>query len=228
MTEHRYSREEVDAILGRAIEREHGRGDLSHEDLVAAAREVGISADAIDAAAMEVLSEQRKKNELVEVRHQQWRGFFRHLVRYLLVNGMLATLNVLTSHFPWALFPATAWGIGLFFHLMAVVSPNPQRLQRRLERQRERERRRQTRRLLRENASQYASQLEHDVGAGISALLQAAAERIAVNPNASKGAAERRRVVDATGAEMGSETDGTTGTNAPRDPSRSRGGMPQR
>ncbi len=229
MTEHRYSRDEVDAILGRAIEREHGRGELTHEDLVAAAREVGISADAIDAAAGEILSEKRQKGELLELRHQQWRGFFRHLVPYLLVNGMFVTLNVLTTHFPWALFPAAGWGVGLFFHFMAVASPNPRRLERLIERQRERERRRLMRRQIRSNANQLASQLEQNVGAGISALLQAAAQRIAVNPtNVSKGADRRARVVDTTGTEMSSETDSATDAGTSQDPSRPRGGMRQR
>jgi len=68
MTEHRYTRDEIDSILGRAIEREHGSGDLSHADLVAAAREVGISADALESAATEVLAERHHKGELARLR----------------------------------------------------------------------------------------------------------------------------------------------------------------
>lgn len=197
MTERKYSQDEVDAILGRAIERVHSRGELSHEDLVAAAREVGIPTEAIETAASEVLAERQERNALQVLRKQQWRGFSRHLVPYLIVNGMLVTLNVLTTHFPWALFPMFGWGIGLVSHFMAVVAPNRQRLERLLERQRDRERRRQMKQQIRANASQ----LERDVGQGISALLEAAAQRIAGGANtAGRDGRPQQRVVDATSA----------------------------
>ena len=194
MTERKYSQDEVDAILGRAIERVHSRGELSHEDLVAAAREVGIPTEAIETAASEVLAERQERNALQVLRKQQWRGFSRHLVPYLIVNGMLVTLNVLTTHFPWALFPMFGWGIGLVLHFMAVVTPpSQQRLERLLERQRNRERRRQMNRQIRANASQ----LERDVGQGISALLEAAAQRIAGGAaTAGHDAHPQQRVVD--------------------------------
>jgi len=117
---------------------------------------------------------------------------------------MLATLNVMTTHFPWAMFPAVGWGIGLFFHFMAVVAPNPQRLERSLERERDRERRRQMRQRIRHNASQ----LERDVGAGLSALLQAAAQRIAGDPMTGATAGpHQKRVVNTTGSEAGPEVE---------------------
>jgi hypothetical protein len=194
MTERRYNRDEVDAILGRAIEREHKRGELTHEDLVAAAREVGIPTEAIETAASEVFEERQARAELATLRQQQWRGFFHHLVPYLMVNGMLVTLNFLTTHFPWALFPILGWGVGLVSHFMAVVAPNPQRLERRLERQRDRERRRLTRQQFRYQAKGLdqdfghglASRIERDVGQGISAVLEAAAQRIAGGPPGPK------------------------------------------
>ncbi len=178
MSERKYSRDEVDAILGRAIEREHKRGDLTHEDLVAAAQEVGIPPEAIESAASEVFKERQTRTELATLRQQQWRGFFRHLVPYLLVNGMLVTLNFLTTHFPWALFPLLGWGVGIVSHFMAVVAPNPEALDYHLERHRDRERRRQARHQFRVNARQ----IERDVGQGISAVLEATAQRIAGGP----------------------------------------------
>jgi hypothetical protein len=187
MTERRYNRDEVDAILGRAIEREHKRGELTHADLVAAASEVGIPAEAIESAASEVFEERQAREELATLRKQQWRGFFHHLVPYLFVNGMLVTLNFLTTHFPWALFPLLGWGIGLVSHFMAVAAPNPQRLERRLERQRDRERRRLSRQQFRKQIDRnfgqdLASRIERDVGQGLSTLLEAAAQRIAGGP----------------------------------------------
>lgn len=193
MTERRYSKDEVDAILGRAIEREHRRGELTHEDLVAAASEVGIPTEAIETAASEVLAERVERTELVTMRREQWRGFLGHLVPYLFVNGLLVTLNVLTTHFPWAIFPAFGWGIGLVSHFLAVLWPNRRRLERRLERKRDQERRQAIKQQVRTNVRQ----IEKDVGQGISAVLQAAADRIAgYAPSTDRTPANRARVPD--------------------------------
>jgi signal transduction histidine kinase len=47
-------------------------------------------------------------------------GFYGHLMSYLGVMAFLALINVLTSRYPWFLWPALGWGIGLFSHYMAV------------------------------------------------------------------------------------------------------------
>jgi len=188
MTDRKYNRDEADAILRRAIERDSKRGELAHEDLVAAAREVGVSPEALEAAAEEVLAERTRQTDLAFVRREQRQGFIGHLIPYILVNGLLITINVLTTRFPWALFPAFGWGIGLFSHLMAVLRPDPQRLERRLQRRLERERRRALRNKIRTNSHQ----IEREVGEGISAVLHAVAHRIAPSvPTASQSARVR-------------------------------------
>ncbi len=144
MAQRKYSREEVDAILGRAIERDN-RGELSHEDLLAAAREIGIPEQAIETAAIEVAAERSERAELVELRRDQWRGFVAHLIPYVMVNALLITVNVLTTHFPWAIFPALGWGIGLASHLWAVLFPSRQHQQYHLQQLRALERRASTR-----------------------------------------------------------------------------------
>jgi hypothetical protein len=184
---HRYSKKEVDAILARAIEHDNQHGELSHDDLVAAAGEVGISREALEKAAAEVMTQQSEREELAVIRREQWQGFRGHLIPYIMVNGLLVTINVLTTHFPWALFPAVGWGIGLVSHLMSVVHPDPQRLQKKLQRRREREQRRALKEQLRNNARL----LEQDVGQGISAVLQAVARRIE-GPTATRANAQDR------------------------------------
>lgn len=47
-------------------------------------------------------------------------GFYAHLMSYLGVIGFLALINVLTARYPWFLWPALGWGLGLFAHYMAV------------------------------------------------------------------------------------------------------------
>ncbi|HXJ32711.1 MAG TPA: HAMP domain-containing sensor histidine kinase [Candidatus Eisenbacteria bacterium] len=47
-------------------------------------------------------------------------AFYAHLQSYLAVIAFLALINVFTSWYPWFLWPALGWGIGLVAHYMAV------------------------------------------------------------------------------------------------------------
>lgn len=47
-------------------------------------------------------------------------GFYSHLTSYLSVMAMLALINIFTTRYPWFLWPALGWGIGIFSHYMAV------------------------------------------------------------------------------------------------------------
>jgi signal transduction histidine kinase len=47
-------------------------------------------------------------------------GFYAHLMSYLGVMAFLALMNILTARYPWFLWPALGWGLGLFSHYMAV------------------------------------------------------------------------------------------------------------
>jgi signal transduction histidine kinase len=47
-------------------------------------------------------------------------GFYTHLMSYLGVIAFLALINLLTARYPWFVWPALGWGIGLFAHYMAV------------------------------------------------------------------------------------------------------------
>ncbi len=47
-------------------------------------------------------------------------GFYAHLQSYLGVIAFLALINAMTTWYPWFLWPALGWGLGLFFHYMGV------------------------------------------------------------------------------------------------------------
>jgi hypothetical protein len=132
-----YTKEEADAILARAIDLHRGDG-TSHDDLIAAGREVGLPAEAIERAAEELFAKRRDEADLRDIRARAWRGFFAHLLPYALVNLFLAFINTLTGGPPWVLFVTLGWGIGLGSHLLAVANPDPRKLRRRLERERRR------------------------------------------------------------------------------------------
>jgi hypothetical protein len=160
-----YSREEAQAILARAVERQHGAGDqLSHDELLGIARELGVSRESLEAAAAgigdEVAVEREVRLRVVRAR----RGFLFHLVPFLLVNLLLVTINVMTSSFMWFLFPLLAWGVGLGSHALAALSPDREKIaekvRRRMERERERERRRAERSSLQAGARRVASAVQ--------------------------------------------------------------------
>jgi hypothetical protein len=174
MPERRYSRDEVDAILGRAIEQERGGQDLSYDELAAVAAEVGVSRETLERAAQAIERERQHDADLARLRAQARRGFVSHLIPYLCVSAILVLINVATSHFPWALIPILAWGIGIFLHLLAVLSPNPERLERHLARERERRRRKALKRDLAHSAKEF----ETAVGQGVAALLKVAAAKV--------------------------------------------------
>ena len=48
-------------------------------------------------------------------------GFYIHLLVYIVVNGILISVNFNTGRgFLWFHWPMIGWGIGLFFHGLAV------------------------------------------------------------------------------------------------------------
>jgi hypothetical protein len=49
-------------------------------------------------------------------------GFYSHLTAYIIVNGFLIAIYILTSfgYYPWFVWPMLGWGIGLAFHFASV------------------------------------------------------------------------------------------------------------
>lgn len=72
-----------------------------------------VAADATESADAHVLSRARRRAK-AEV------GFYTHLMSYLGVIAFLALINLCTTRYPWFIWPAFGWGIGLFSHYMAV------------------------------------------------------------------------------------------------------------
>lgn len=198
-----YSRDEVQAILASAVERQHGQGDrLTHDDLIAIGKELGVSREAIEAAAAGVGDDLEVQRE-VRIRVQRMRrGFLLHLVPFVLVNLFLATINLMTGGPLWFLWAAMGWGIGLGSHAIAALAPDrdaiERKVRRRIEREREKARRRSERGALTEGARRVAEAV-HDRTAE---MLHAVADALENGPeDVSKVRVEPRgqaRRVDAT------------------------------
>jgi len=128
VTSRKYSDEEAQEILARALEKQGiDASKTSHEDLRRAAEEVGITGEEFDAAAAEMSEggEQRRlsKDYRAWLRRRR-RGWFRHLAVYLAVCAFLVAIDLFTSQFGaihWSFFPIAGWGLGVVLHLLGVV-----------------------------------------------------------------------------------------------------------
>lgn len=58
--------------------------------------------------------------ELARRKVKKRQGFYANLFSYILVIIFLFVINILTSSFPWVLFPAAGWGLGLLFHALSA------------------------------------------------------------------------------------------------------------
>lgn len=134
--ERKYSDAEVKAILERALQ--GGTGDtgadgVGHADLVAIGEQVGIAPADMTRAAQDVL-EARLGDEArraIASRRRRWLGW--HAALFALINGLLFTVNVLTTPGEWwVLFSVFFWGLALALHagLALGLGPSPSAIQR--------------------------------------------------------------------------------------------------
>ena len=111
-----YPQDDVQQILQIAIARQAESEELTREQLLEIAAELGISSENLQAAEQEWQSRRKElleRQSFNEYRRGKWR---QHLIQYLLVNSFLVLLNVLlaANHLPsWSLYVVLCWGLGL-------------------------------------------------------------------------------------------------------------------
>ena len=70
------------------------------------------------------MSNQTSEKELYKLarkRVEEKKGFYSHLVAYILVNILLVVIWAATGRgFPWFVFPLSGWGIGILFHFLGT------------------------------------------------------------------------------------------------------------
>lgn len=211
-----YSDEEVDEILRRALARQQkDTSGISHDDLVAAAKEVGIERADVEAAVAELRGSKAPAGQgdaraatpvdpdaALYLRDRQSRRarFARHFATYVVVNAALAGMNFLTGGTWWVLWVILGWGIGLGLQgLSAFLPDDPQRKEnrmRRLRRRRDREERRDHDRARRRQRltrnKERSREFEAAVQEGLGLLMKAAAHKI--EDSIEKGRREREGV----------------------------------
>lgn len=192
-----YSDDELEAILRRALEKQAETGDgFGHDELVAAAREVGLDEDAVERAIDEISHERGRGRIRADLKRRRLRKWVRHLVTYLAVVGGLLGLHALALVGTWVFWVAFGWGIGLALDTYGKLSsPTDEEVEREAERINRKERRRRKaeerrearRRRVEERArraerrgqrSEAGEQLERVIEEGVTLLLGAAAKKI--------------------------------------------------
>ena len=135
-----YSREEVDEILRRAAARAGSSGEpmLTRDELVDAAREAGIDAEAVHRAADEVETgiaapaRLPTEEEAVAawVAHRR-RSFTSHLLTWLVVCAGLMVMNLIGGGPLWFQWPLAGWGIAVALQAIGILrGPTPEQIER--------------------------------------------------------------------------------------------------
>jgi|GEM_PF-1702649 len=175
MTQRTYTREEMEEIFRRAAEyttfgpfTQNGADAIRYEDLVAAAREVGIEPKALEQVAQKIESERREliqraeADQIVAREHARARDRGKtSLLRFVIISAFFGALDATTPGGPWAhvlalcygLFVALRWGRTLLFepseadrerilrregNRRATEARKAQRLEERVQRERQR------------------------------------------------------------------------------------------
>ncbi len=176
-----YTREEADEILRRALQT-HTFDGISHEDLVAAAREVGIPSEAIEGAAADLGDQLALNERVLRLRQRKRAAFVRHLVVYLIANAGIFLVDLAVAGEQFFLYPLIVWGVIVLLFGVGQLAPDSEKLLRQAERELDRERRKEARRRRanapRNGAGRVTGEFEAAVEEGVSALLGAAAGAI--------------------------------------------------
>lgn len=204
----RYSDAERDEILRRAIAEQEGSDEITHDELVDAAREIGIDPEKVEAAAAAISKERGRREEegedeaLVRVEVTRRRARFgRHLLTYLIVNAALVAMNLAGGGAFWAIWPILGWGLGLALQ-GARALPRPsdedrEQILRRLSKRRARQARERAKRA-REDALRAAGQdFEVAVQQGVAELMRAVTRGLSgapTPPTTTRRTAPRARV----------------------------------
>ncbi len=143
MPERHYSREELQAILARAIERQAksaGSDGLSHAQLLETAHEVGLLPAEVAAAVAEVDRGRARDALTAELLQQRRHRLRSHVATYLAVNAGLWGIDWATAAMGvnaqggWHWVVAAAWGVALLLQVLRGVLADPATLARDAER----------------------------------------------------------------------------------------------
>jgi hypothetical protein len=127
----RYSTQELGDIMQRALVLQGARPRFTHEDLVQAAREVGIDEHALLLASRQLRARQRPALTPAESRVREKQKLLRHLGMYFVFSLFFFLLDRATGGRGWSVFPILGWGVAAAAHAIKYlfpVDPSPRKL----------------------------------------------------------------------------------------------------
>lgn len=119
----RYTNDEVAAILRRAIERQSSSGEMTHDELVATAREIGVSPEDLEGAIVEEEIEREVRSDITRERERSKRSFFMNLTSFVVVNALLAAMNLYVGGAIWFPFVLAGWAFVVAMQAARVFFP---------------------------------------------------------------------------------------------------------
>lgn len=175
MKQDNYTREQVQAILAKALQRQAQGGDVRRQDLIDAARDVGLTPEELSAAEVELAVEEQVGGGIVQLKRKARRGWWAHVANYALVCSLLSALDWVTPEGPWAQFVWLGWGFGVGAHLLALVFRDDDSWRQRAEKLLVRQRAAEERRRGEDERRRRREQLERDIERSVSGAVGAVA-----------------------------------------------------
>jgi 2TM domain len=131
--ERKYSDGEMREILERALQQAPDASGLTHADLLAIGKQVGVAPETMARAAAQVSEAKLDASaaQALKSRRQKWLAA--HAAVFAVVNGLLFTVNYLTTPGEWwVLFSLFFWGLALAAHagVSFAVGVSPRALER--------------------------------------------------------------------------------------------------
>ena len=166
----RYSRDEVEEVLRRALETQPVEA-LSHQDLVEAAVEAGIDAADVEAAARQLEEEREIRLEEDEIINWRRKRFLQSIYTYVVVNAGLFMIDLMSGPGWWVQWVLAGWGIALALGARKALMPDRERI-------RERARRRLAKKKRGHWERQVRKEVDRAIQVGVDALVDAAARKL--------------------------------------------------
>jgi hypothetical protein len=172
-----YNDSEVDAILQRALSEQD---DINHEDLVAAAAEIGVTRDAIERAAERLDERSEEAVAVSEARENRKRRFQASMMTFVIVNIFLFAIDMLTGGGWWFYWPLLSWGMLMALQGSKLLQsePVPKTLVRQRRKAKKNAQKVAAEQQRKDRNAAASKRFEDAVEGGVSALFGALAKRI--------------------------------------------------
>lgn len=127
---HRFEERDSEEILRRALAIDAQQKGSDREAMLAAAREMGISDEALTQAEEQWAKEKEDSAHFREFVRQQRSAWLSHLGWYVGMSVLFFVLDVKDGQLSWFWWPVLGWGLGIFGHTAWLFDTKSKQFQR--------------------------------------------------------------------------------------------------